>query len=121
MCNVYFCSHRKNSELIGGVQEYEILEPQTLAGDYVQSISFKFNWTPEFREAYEKEKHAGEQMNFCSGVDATNNGTVKYPENLVVYVPEDQCSRKGDDSSSGNTLYPIAVTFIAVLLTFSLI
>ncbi|CAL8109979.1 unnamed protein product [Orchesella dallaii] len=83
----------KDAAYPGGVPAYDIVEPENLAGDYVESISFKFNWTQEFREAYQNEKSAGEQVNLCLGAELIMEGIVKYPENLVEYVPVNECTR----------------------------
>ncbi|CAL8109980.1 unnamed protein product [Orchesella dallaii] len=103
----------------GGFPVYDILAPETLTGEYVESISFKFNWTQEFREAYQREKSTGEQVNYCLGVESINEGTVKYPENLEEFVPENECSRS---ENSGYTVsISIAVLLLAILQTFHVI
>ncbi len=82
--------YRKEGDNAGSWPEYEIVKPDELAGDYLDSVSFKVDWTKEFLGKVQEEKRYGEHIGSCSGGDRSHNGPVKYPE-VQAYVPPNEC------------------------------
>lgn len=67
---------------------YHIDTPVELAGDFFDLVSYKFNWTKEFQDAYSLERLNGPQISGCNGQVVET----RYPEGLIEYVPEDVCN-----------------------------
>jgi len=80
-----------------GVPRFVIDAPPSLAGDYDESISLKFNWTESFKEAlYQKHRFGGHQ-GICRSERTGETITVpdqKYPANLIEYQPVDKCAQR---------------------------
>ncbi len=65
---------------MGTFPEFEVVKPDELAGDYVESVSFKVDWTKEFLEKVQQEKRYSEHIGSCTGNSGrTETGPVKYP------------------------------------------
>lgn len=71
--------------------QYTITAPESLAGDFFNSISYKFNWTEEFRAEYTEKRMFGSHTGNCGIREDTIHFDITYPENLVEYVPPNQC------------------------------
>ncbi|XP_035704417.1 DBH-like monooxygenase protein 2 homolog isoform X2 [Folsomia candida] len=84
-------------ETSSGIPKYVITAPESLVGDYDDSISFKFNWTSEFQAEYTQKRQFGGHQAFCISEKTGQSITVpnqRYPDNLVEYVPYDRCAKK---------------------------
>ncbi len=83
--------------VVDGVPVYEITQPQSMAGLYDDSISFKFNWTSQFQEEYTQNQRFGGHQARCASRKTGENVIVqdqRYPANLVEFVPEDKCASR---------------------------
>lgn len=66
---------------------YIVDTPISIAGDYYDLVASKFNWTEDFLRVYKDERLNGYQISECGG----KLRPTRYPENLVDYVPKDEC------------------------------
>lgn len=108
---VIFLDCRHESGIPGLIPTYEITAPENLKGEYLDSLSFKVNWTEEYREYFQREKRYGKQIGVCAGRNFTSFGDIQYPENMKEYVPPNKCFEESDPSSAN-----ILVVFKANLL-----
>lgn len=81
-------------EMTNTLNKYFIDAPPSLEGDFYNSISFKFNWTEEFKSGYADRRQNGMHVGDCH---VRKDGEswyfdVAYPENYEKYVPEDKCA-----------------------------
>lgn len=79
----------------GLIGKVVIDEPAELAGDYLQSISFKFNWTEEFKKEFQEKRRFGNHEFSCGSLDGEFriNGESKYAEFENDYAPIDECAK----------------------------
>lgn len=83
----------------GAMPEVEVLEPLELKGDYIDAVSFKVNWTEEFKREYQEVKRYGEQIGFCMINGEPIEVPVTYPDVASDYMPPNECIQ-----SAGNRI-----------------
>lgn len=113
---------RKEESSVGSFPELEIIKPDELAGDYLESVSSKVNWTPEFLKKVQQEKRYGEHVGACGGnTGRTKTGPIKYPQ-VPDYVPPNVCETGAgeDDENTGNTAAgPLAISSFSIVFAIA--
>ncbi|ODM94234.1 DBH-like monooxygenase protein 1 [Orchesella cincta] len=78
----------------GALREYQIHRPAALAGEYKESLSTKFSWTPAFLNEYQDKHKYDVHTSVCRSTSGNlGAGPVQFPENFVEYVPDDKCNQ----------------------------
>lgn len=73
------------------LRKYYIDAPENLQGDFFDSITYKFNWTEEFRTEYTNRRMYGIHTGACGIRDEVVHYDITYPESFIEYVPPNQC------------------------------
>jgi len=103
------------SEMSVGRNQFKILQPEYLKGDFEESMSFKFNWTDAIRERLQDMRRFGVHQSVCKSrlsEEEPELEFVTYPHNFNEYVPDNICSR--NDTGGGGRI--VSNLFLGLVL-----